>query len=71
MAQFTNDGLPRRKAYSKVFKAQVVAACAQPTSNTWSACSRSTVSMSVRQGIAINVQVQVQVQDGTGTLIKG
>lgn len=30
MKQFSNDGRPRRREYSKTFKAQVVAACAQP-----------------------------------------
>ena len=30
MEQFSNDGRPRRREYSKAFKAQVVAACAQP-----------------------------------------
>ena len=30
MEQFSNDGRPRRREYSKTFKAQVVAACAQP-----------------------------------------
>ena len=30
MEQFSNKGRPRRREYSKAFKAQVVAACAQP-----------------------------------------
>jgi hypothetical protein len=30
MEQFSNDGRPRRREYSKPFKAQVVAQCAQP-----------------------------------------
>ena len=30
MEQFSNDGRPRRREYSKPFKAQVVAQCGQP-----------------------------------------
>lgn len=30
MEQFSNEGRPRRREYSKAFKAQLVAACAQP-----------------------------------------
>jgi transposase len=30
MEQFSNGGRPRRREYSKAFKAQLVAACAQP-----------------------------------------
>ena len=30
MEQFSNAGRPRRREYSKAFKAQLVAACAQP-----------------------------------------
>jgi transposase-like protein len=30
MEQFSNEGRARRRAYSKAFKAQLVAACAQP-----------------------------------------
>lgn len=30
MEQFSNEGRPRRREYSKEFKAQLVAACAQP-----------------------------------------
>ena len=30
MEQFSNEGRPRRREYSKAFKAQVVTACAQP-----------------------------------------
>lgn len=30
MAQFSNEGRPRRREYSKEFKAQLLAACAQP-----------------------------------------